>query len=114
MVEISSIFNFFTPKSYMNGSARGRQNAVIPVLLPVGKVIYLTASHVGISSCEAYGVDFKKFVFSWVVLKLARRWRRITLKEHMNMLYESLYYHNKACAPQLVARAGRWSIILKP
>ena len=46
MVEISSIFNFSTPKLYMNGSARGRQNAVIPVLLPVGKVIYLTASHV--------------------------------------------------------------------
>ena len=65
MVEISSIFNFSTPKSHMNGSARGRQNAVIPVLLPVGKVIYLTASHV------------------------------------------------YACAPQLVARAGRQSIFLE-
>ena len=45
MVEISSIFNFSTLKSYMNGSAKGRPNPVIPVLLPVGKVIYLTASH---------------------------------------------------------------------
>ena len=65
MGEISSIFNFSTPKLHMNGSAMGRPNPAIPVLLPVGKVIYLTASHV------------------------------------------------YACAPQLVARAGRQSIFLE-